>query len=96
MLLGNLIEKQSVHRTTSAIRDLHRLQASKARKIVIDNAVELIEETSISEIQKGDILMVNTETEFRVDGIILRGSRLIDESVITGESMPVSKKKASL
>lgn len=93
VLLGNLIEKQSVHRTTSAIRDLHRLQASKARKIVIDNAVELIEETSISEIQKGDILMVNTGDRIPVDGIILRGSGLIDESVITGESMPVSKEE---
>ncbi|HRH66691.1 MAG TPA: cation-translocating P-type ATPase [Bacteroidia bacterium] len=89
VLFGNLIEQRSVQRTTTAIRELSHLQASTAKKIILSDGKETISETGINSILKGDLLQVNTGDKVPVDGRIVDGNGLIDEAVISGESLPV-------
>lgn len=91
VLLGNLMEHRSIKKTTSAIKELNALQATTAKKIIIENNNELIKKIHTDEIRKGDVFLVNTGDKIPIDGEIISGNGSIDESMITGESMPVSK-----
>ncbi len=91
VLLGNMIEQRSVRQTTSALRELSALQPTKAKKIVVENQVERIEEIAIENIQVNDVLLFNSGDGIAVDGIVTYGKGLTDESMLTGESLPVSK-----
>ena len=93
VFLGNVIEHKSIQRTTSALRDLNQLQVSSAKKIVIENGLETQIDTPIHLIKKGDLLQVNSGDKVPVDGEITWGNGLIDESMITGESLPLSREK---
>jgi len=87
VLLGNVLENKSVQKTTSSIKDLLKIQKVIAKKEVNGK----IESISFKEIQLKDILIVNSGDKIPTDGIIVQGSCLIDESMITGESIPASK-----
>lgn len=88
VLIGNLIEHRAVAKTTSAVEELGRLKPAKARKITgEDSAIEIDAES----IRTDDILAVVSGDSIPVDGIITRGEALIDESMITGESLPIEK-----
>lgn len=89
VLLGNLFEKRSVTQTTSAIKDLVKFQEVKATRIVNGES----ETITAREVQSGDILLVNTGDQIPVDGDILEGNASVDESMLTGESLPVEKQK---
>ena len=91
VLFGNLLEHSSVKRTTSAIDDLLKLQKIKAKKISISNNVEVINEIEASQIHNGDNLLINTGDKIPTDGNIYWGIGSIDESMISGESIPVDK-----
>jgi Cu+-exporting ATPase len=91
VLFGNLLEHRSVKRTTSAIDDLVKLQKIKARKISFLNNVEVINEIEASQILNGDKLLINTGDKIPTDGNIYWGHGSIDESMISGESVPVDK-----
>jgi len=91
ILLGNLLEHRSVRRTTSAIDDLIKLQKIKAKRINFSGDAKTIEEVDASLIRKGDLLLVNTGDKFPVDGQIYWGQGSVDESMISGESLPVDK-----
>ncbi|MDQ3051082.1 MAG: cation-translocating P-type ATPase [Bacteroidota bacterium] len=92
VLLGNIIEKNSVKKTTTAIRDLAALQPVMANKITIQKDLsEQIEAVSISEIKIQDPVLVNTGGAIPVDGKIYWGEATVDESALTGESLPVEK-----
>ena len=91
VLLGNLLEHISVKKTTSAITDLSSLQPEKARRMAIRNGAETFEEIPASEIRKGDVLLVNAGESFPADGEVLAGSGTANESMLTGESLPVDK-----
>lgn len=91
ILLGNLLEHRSVRRTTSAIDDLVKLQKMKAKKINFSGNSEIIEDVDVSLIKKGDLLLVNTGDKLPVDGQIYWGQGSIDESMISGESLPADK-----
>ena len=91
VLLGNVIEHRSVKQTTSAISELTKLQSTIAKKIMLLNGRETIEEVSVKDILVGDILLVNTGDKIPVDGSLLSGNISVDESMITGESMPMDK-----
>lgn len=91
VMLGNVMEHRSIKRTTTAIKDLNALQALTAKKIVNENGKETIKEIPAEEIRRGDALLVNTGDKIPIDGEILSGSGSIDESMITGESIPVSR-----
>ncbi|WP_419701504.1 heavy metal translocating P-type ATPase [Mucilaginibacter sp. NFX135] len=89
VLLGNVFEKRSVTQTTSAVKDLIRFQQVNANRVV-NGGVEVI---SAKEVRPGDTLLVNQGDKIPVDGEILSGSASVDEAMLTGESLPVEKKK---
>jgi Cu+-exporting ATPase len=89
VLLGNVFEKRSVSQTTSAVKDLVKIQQVNANRI-IDGTVEVI---SARDVRPGDTLIVNHGDKVPVDGDILEGNASVDESMLTGESMPVNKAK---
>lgn len=93
VLLGNLMEERSVKKTTSSIRELARLQPQKARRLKLIDGQEVLEEVDINALQIGDILQVNTGDRIPSDGLILAGQGEVDESMISGESLPLTKEK---
>lgn len=88
VLLGNLIEKRAVDQTTSSIKDLSKLKVEKANVIMPDGAIINVK---TEDLMPGNILQVNTGDKVPTDGIILSGSGLLNESLLTGESIPVQK-----
>lgn len=93
VLLGNWLEKKAVNQTTSAIKDLANLQKVTARR---QNAEGSIEDIESSQINLKDLLLVSMGEIVPADLFITSGEALIDESLITGESMPVLKKAGDL
>lgn len=91
VLLGNVLEHRSIKQTTTAVRELAKLQEVNARRVVMINGMEELEEVPASQIRKGDILQVNEGDAIPCDGKLLGADALVDESMITGESEPVSK-----
>lgn len=88
VIFGKYLEMRSKMRTGEAIEKLLNLQAKTAR--VIKDGVEL--EIPISEVKIGDTIMVRPGEKIPVDGEIIEGQSSVDESMITGESIPVDKK----
>jgi len=91
VLLGNVIEHRSVKQTTNAIAELNKLQTVTAKKIVIHDGKETVCDVSVNDIRVGDLVLVNTGDKIPSDGSIVSGNVSVDESMITGESMPVEK-----
>jgi Cu+-exporting ATPase len=89
VLLGNVFEKRSVTQTTSAVKDLVKIQLVNANRIV-NGEVEVI---SARDVRPGDTLLVNQGDKIPVDGEVLSGNASVDESMLTGESIPVEKEK---
>ncbi len=87
VLLGQLIEAKARSRTGQAIKALLGLAAKTAHRV--RNGQE--EEIQVNVIQKGDLLRVRPGEKVPIDGVIVEGQSNIDESMITGEPMPVSK-----
>ena len=88
ILLGKYLEAAAKGRTSEAIRKLMGLQAKTAR--VIRDGKE--EDIPIEEVVPGDVIVVRPGEKIPVDGRILEGSSAVDESMLTGESIPVEKK----
>jgi Cu+-exporting ATPase len=89
VLLGNVLEKRSVTQTTSAIRDLVKFQEVKANKLQNGEVIRI----NFNEIRPGDTLVVNTGDKVPADGEVIWGEASVNESMITGESIPVEKSK---
>lgn len=89
VLLGNVLEHKSVKKTTTAIGDLSAIQKVIAKKEINSK----ITEVSYEEIKVDDILIINSGDKIPTDSVIISGSAYIDESMITGESIPVNKKE---
>lgn len=89
VLLGNVFEKRAVTQTTSAVSDLMKIQKTKAVRLV--NGTE--ETIDAKDVLPGDTLIVNSGDKIPVDGDIIWGSASVNESMITGESVPVEKNK---
>jgi P-type Cu+ transporter len=88
VLLGQLLEARAHGKTNSAIKALLSLAPNKATKI-IDGKEYVV---SIDSIMKGDLLRVKPGEKIPVDGSIMDGESTVDESMITGEPIPVDKK----
>jgi Cu+-exporting ATPase len=88
VLLGNWIEKRAVAQTTTAISELSKLQVEHARRIMPSGTIISIH---YPEIQPGYILQVNEGDKVPADGEIFMGQASIDESMLTGESLPINK-----
>jgi Cu+-exporting ATPase len=89
ILLGRFLEVRAKGRTGEAIRKLMGLQAKTAR---VERNGEVVE-VPIEEIVVGDIIHVRPGEKIAVDGEVVSGSSYVDESMITGEPIPVEKKK---
>jgi Cu+-exporting ATPase len=87
ILLGKYLEQKAKTKTSDAIKQLMSLQAKTAMIIVAGEEKEV----PIEEVQVGDILRVRPGEQIPVDGKILKGQTTIDESMLTGESLPVDK-----
>lgn len=88
IILGKLLETRAKGQTSEAIKKLMGLQAKTAR--VIRDGIEM--DIPIEDVQLNDIIFVRAGEKIPVDGEIIEGSTSVDESMLTGESMPVSKK----
>lgn len=88
ILLGKYLEAVAKGKTSEAIKKLMGLKAKTAR--VIRNGVE--EDIPVEDVQVGDIIVVRPGEKIPVDGKIIEGDSSIDESMLTGESLPVEKK----
>src|SRR5690606_11860515 len=91
VLLGNVLEHRSVEQTTKNIGELTRMQSAVARIVMRIGKNEKIYETDPKAVKPGDELQVNEGDNFPVDGKIVSGTALVDESAITGESELVRK-----
>jgi heavy metal translocating P-type ATPase len=89
VLLGQVLELRARDRTGSAIRALLKLAPSTARRLRADGADE---EVPLDRVQVNDRLRIRPGDAVPVDGIVLEGSSSLDESMITGEAMPVTRR----
>ncbi len=92
IMLGRLLEEKAKSSTSSALKKLIGLQPSS---VMLVSARGLIE-TPIAAIVKGDLILVRPGEKIPVDGIVQEGSSFVDESMITGEPVPLEKKAGDL
>jgi heavy metal translocating P-type ATPase len=90
VLVGQVLELRAREATSGAIKALLNLAPKTARRIKDDGSDE---EVSLDAVQSGDKLRVRPGDKVPVDGTVLEGHSSVDESMVTGESMPVSKEK---
>ena len=87
IVLGKVLEERAMGRTSEAIKKLIGLQAKTAR--VLRDGEE--REVPVEQVQVGDVVMVRPGEKYPVDGLIIEGATSVDESMLTGESVPVAK-----
>ncbi|MBB1075207.1 copper-translocating P-type ATPase [Rhodoferax sp. 4810] len=87
VLLGKCLEARAKRQTTSAIRALHALRPDVAHLLGLDGEVDV----PIDEVLAGDELVVRPGERFAVDGKVIEGQTQVDESMLTGEPLPVAK-----
>ncbi len=88
ILLGKWLEARAKGRTTGAIRRLVGLQAKTARLVRGDEEIDV----PLSEVRPGDLLRVRPGEKVPVDGLVVEGGSAVDESMLTGEALPVEKR----
>jgi Cu+-exporting ATPase len=88
-LLGQLLELNARSRTSAAIKSLLGLAAKTARRINLDNTEE---DVPLASVRVGDALRVRPGEKVPVDGIVLEGGSAVNESMLTGEPLPVMKR----
>jgi len=91
ILLGNAIEARARRQTGTALRALTRLSPAGAR--VVRDGIE--QEVPLGEVRPGDIVVIRPGERVPVDGLVLEGTSAADESMLTGESLPVAKSQGS-
>lgn len=88
VLVGNWMERKAVAKTTTAIEDLSSLKVEMANKVMSSGTIVKIKS---EELLVGDVLQVNEGDKVPADGKLLEGQVEVDESMLTGESLPVHK-----
>lgn len=92
MLLGHWIEMKSVLGASRALEDLAKLMPSDAHKLFDDGTIK---DVPVAELVSGDKVVIKPGEKIPADGVVLSGDTSVDESLLTGESKPVSKSKDS-
>ena len=90
ILLGKLLEEKAKGNTSSAIKKLMGLQP---KTVIVVQADGTEKQTAIEAVQKGDIIFVKPGEKIAVDGMVTSGSSYVDESMLSGEPVPVLKKE---
>jgi len=93
VLLGQVLELRARHRTGAAIRQLLGLAPKTARVVRGSQGSQgsVEEDVPLDEVQPGDVLRVRPGEKIPVDGVVIDGAAVVDESMVTGESIPVDK-----
>ena len=91
ILLGKLLEEKAKGNTSSAIKKLMGLQP---KTVIVVQADGTEKQTAIEAVQKGDIIFVKPGEKIAVDGMVTSGSSYVDESMLSGEPVPVLKKES--
>ena len=91
MLLGHWIEMRSIFQASGALRELAKLLPSTAQRIV----GERNEDVPISELRDGDLVLVRPGASVPADGVVRGGKSDVNESMVTGESVPVQKNEGA-
>ena len=89
ILLGRFFESKAKSRASDAIKKLIKIKAKTATVIIGGKEKEI----DIDEVKTGDIILVRPGEKIPVDGIIIQGGSAVDESMVTGESIPADKEK---
>ncbi len=89
VLLGQVFEERMRNNASSAVEKLLDLQAKEATVLQAGKPVKI----PLDQVKVGDLIQVKPGEKIAVDGIVVRGDSLVDESMVTGESMPVEKTK---
>jgi Cu+-exporting ATPase len=92
ILVGRLLETRTKEKASSAVRKLMDLQPRMAKVVREENREEVI---PVEQVQQGDLFIIRPGERVPVDGLVIDGASAIDESAITGESIPVDKSKGS-
>jgi Cu2+-exporting ATPase len=92
MLIGHFVEMKAVQTAKGALRELAKLLPDKA-EVMRDGKVVAV---SLSELRQGDMVLVRPGGKIPADGVVVEGDSEIDESLVTGESRPISKSRGSL
>ncbi|MFY0591826.1 heavy metal translocating P-type ATPase [Roseivirga sp.] len=89
ILLGKFLEEKAKRKTSDAIESLYKLKVNNVIRLKDDEHQTI----NLDEVALGDILLVKAGERFPVDGVIISGSTAVDESMLTGESIPLEKQK---
>jgi Cu2+-exporting ATPase len=90
ILLGKLLEEKAKGNTSSAIKKLMGLQP---KTVIVIQANGTEKQTAIEEVNAGDVILVKPGEKIAVDGMVTSGSSYVDESMLSGEPVPVQKKE---
>lgn len=90
ILLGKLLEERAKGNTSSAIKKLMGLQP---KTVIVVHADGTEKQTAIEDVSAGDVILVKPGEKIAVDGMVISGNSYVDESMLSGEPVPVLKKK---
>lgn len=93
MALGEMLEDMTIDKSKKGLTTLINLAPTSGKVVKIKNKEEIEEDILAQEIKKGDILRVRPGESIPVDGVIVHGSTSVDQSIMTGESLPLDKTK---
>ena len=93
ILIGRLLETRTKEKATDAVRKLLDLQPKMAKVIGREGNAEVEFEIPIEQVKQGDVMVIRPGERIPTDGVVIEGISSVDESAVTGESIPVDKKK---